>query len=260
MSLGTYENNRKQNSGPTVYSPYRVNNGLSEVDMTCMTYSYWNNMLRITIAPKKDTNNDEISFDMDASISIYLNHTKARMFADVIKMFLEDPDTYNNAGITAGAAAIIINNGKSYNAEGPVMIIRKIDNNTGEVLAEFAYEFKRNYHFAITNYDGTSFDRLYDPFNDIEIKQLLTLLEQYYLAMTNATAYTVIDQMKYDQGRTAGKLNKIMDKLGIQSEYNGNRGSYNSNSYFNNPNNGMAKSNTESSPLNYSPASMDDIE
>ena len=66
--------------------------------------------------------------------------------------------------------------------------------------------------------------------------------------------------MKYDKGRTAGKLNKIRDKLGIQSEYNGNRGNYNSNSYFNNPNNGMAKSNSESSPLNYSPASMDDIE
>ena len=69
-----FNNNQKKNSvyDPTVYSPYRMNNAESKVDATCITFSYWRNLLRIGIAPKKDTGNDEVRFDTDNAIYILL--------------------------------------------------------------------------------------------------------------------------------------------------------------------------------------------
>ena len=70
MSLGnTYDNNKRTNSviDPTVYSAYKMNNAEGQVDQTCISFNYWNNSLKITIAPKKDTVGSEgqVQFDYD---------------------------------------------------------------------------------------------------------------------------------------------------------------------------------------------------
>lgn len=260
MSLGDYNNNRYQNNGPTaptVYSAYRMNNAESEVDKTCMTFQYWNNFLRISISPKKETGNDQVQFDMKNGITINLSHTKARIFADVLKKFKEDPEKYNNAGVPSGPAIITISNGKEYNSEWPCVVIRKVDEN-GSVQATYVYQMKGNYFFSVLNYDESkgSFDRDLESYNGLELDQMITLLENYYNAMTGANAYSVVHELRYEHYHRQNDLKAIADKLGVElRSASSSRNNYSSKSYFNSSN---GNSNSSAS-TNYEPASIDDI-
>lgn len=261
MSLGSNYNNEKKSNvfDPMVYTPYRMNNAESMVDKTCITFSYWKNVLKITIAPKKDTGNDETVFDMDNGISIYLSHSKARILADVMRKFLADPEKWDNSGVPAGQGLITISRGKEFNSQHPLMIIRKIDQ-SGNVISSFAYEFKTNYFFAVNNYqENGSFNKIFDTYNTLEIEQMITLLEEYYKAMTCATAYSVVDQMKFAENRVSTKLGKIAEKLGVELGGSGNGSRSYNNSYFNN--NGTTQPSSDSSNGGgYTHATLDDIE
>ena len=265
MSLGsTYNNNQGSKNGPdvTVYSNYRMNNAESMVDQTCITFRYWKQSLVIGIYPRKATGNDEIAFDMDNGITIYLSHTKARILKHELELFLSDPVTYNSVGVPSGQAAISISNGAEYGKDNPVVTIRKVSEN-GEVIASFAYEFKTNFHYAIRNYDGKNFDSAYDDYKNIEIEQFITVLDEYVKASTNAVAFTVMDQRKYSFARMDNKIEAIAASLGVDlaKSSGGSRGRYNSSSYFNNNSNSdNGSSNYSSGSVGYSSASIDDLE
>lgn len=262
MSLGSNYNNNSQKDyyNPTVYSAYRMNNAESLVDKTCLTFGYWKSVLRISISPKKDTGNDDVSFDMDNGISIYLNHTKARILAERIRAFLQNPEANDNTGVPSGQGLITISRGKEYNSTHPLLIIRKIDQENGNVISSFAYEFKgSDYYYAISNYvEGGSFDKVSDEFANLEIEQLITILEEYYKAMTSAVAYSVIDQMKYSETRVMNRLNKIAEKLGVELSSGGKNGggNYSSTSYFNRQSSSQSSGNNNG----YTQATLDDIE
>lgn len=258
MALGsTYNNNQNTRKTPefSMYSNYRMNNAESKIDPTCITFRYWKTNLCIGIFPRKNTGNDEIAFDMDNGITIYLSHTKARMLKHEIELFLQDPIKYNSVGVPSGSAAITISNGSEYGKDNPVITIRKVAEN-GEVTASFAYEFKRDYHYSIRNYDGKSFDQIYDDYQNIEIEQLVTLLDEYCKAVTNAVAFTVMDQRKFSFSRMENKIESIANSLGVETPISGGNGngSYNS-SYFNNRSNL-----TSANPAGFEGATIDDLE
>lgn len=267
MSLGnTYNNPSNTTAGqqkvfdPTVYSAYRMNNAESSIDPTCLTFRYWKNNLCIGIFPRKNTGNDEVQFDMDNGITIYLSHTKARILAEEIKKYLQNPVAYNGVGVPSGQAAISISNGAEYGKNADVLTIRKVNDN-GEVVSAFAYEFKRDYHFSIRGYTGGNFDKVYDDYQKLEIEQLVTLLEEYCKAATNAIAFTIMDQRKFATARTESKIDSIAAALGVET----NRSSsgqrrYNNNSYFNGNNNGSSNNSSYSSGVAYGSASIEDIE
>ena len=267
MALGsTYNNNQGMNKSGvpelTVYSNYRMNNAESKIDATCMTFRFWKSNLCIGIFPRKNTGNDEIAFDMDNGITIYLSHTKARILKHELELFLSDPVTYNSVGVPSGQAAISISNGAEYGKDNPVVTIRKVSE-TGEVIASFAYEFKTNFHYAIRNYDGKNFDSAYDDYKNIEIEQFITVLDEYVKASTNAVAFTVMDQRKYSFARMDNKIEAIAASLGVDlaKSSSGSRGRYNSSSYFNNNSNSdNGSSNYSSGSVGYSSASIDDLE
>lgn len=260
MALGsTYNNNQSINKNVpefSMYSNYRMNNAESKIDATCLTFRFWKTNLCISIFPKKNTGNDEISFDMDNGITIYLSHSKARILKNEIELFLKDPVAYNSVGVPSGQAAITISNGSEYGKDNPVITIRKVSD-TGEVVASFAYEFKRNYYYSIRNYDGKKYDQCFDDYQNIEIEQLVTLLDEYIKAVTNATAFTVLDQRKYSINRIENKINSIAEVLGVDLPKAGSSGQrkYNS-SFFNNAQN----SNTSANNVSYSSATIDDLE
>ena len=266
MALGsTYNNNQGGNRSTTpeitVYSNYRMNNAESKIDPTCMTFRYWKSNLCIGIFPRKNTGNDEISFDMDNGITIYLSHTKARILKNEIEMFLKDPVTYNSVGVPSGQAAISISNGSEYGKDNPVITIRKVSE-TGEVLASFAYEFKTNFHYSIRNYDGKNFDSVYEDYKNIEIEQLITVLDEYIKASTNAIAFTVMDQRKYSFARLDSKIEAIANSLGVDIAKSGSSNRrYSGTSFFNN-NSGSDNSNSNYSAgsVSYGSASIDDLE
>ena len=252
-----YSNNQNLNKNTieySVYSNYRMNNAESKIDPTCITFKYWRQSLCIGIFPKKNTGNDEIAFDMENGITIFLTHTKAKIFKNELENFLRDPVKYNGSGVPSGQAIITISNGNEYGANTPVLTIRKLGEG-GTVTASFAYEFKSNYYYSVRNYNGTDkFDTIYDDYKNIEIEQVITVLDQYINAVTNAVAFTVMDQRKYSLNRVEGKIEAIADKLGVEVQknavsYQKQQPRYNSNSYF--ANNGSDNSSASSSPSNY---------
>lgn len=266
MSLGsTYNNNQNvnRNNEPnvTVFSNYRMNNAESQIDATCLTFKFWRTNLCLGIFPRKNTGNDEVAFDMDNGITIYLSHTKARILSNELKLFLKDPVKYSGNGVPSGSSIVTISNGVEYGKNTPVLTIRKISEND-EVLAGFAYEFKRDYYFSVRNYDGKNFDRNYDDYRNLEIEQLITLLDEYVKAATNTIAFTVMDQQKYANNRVNTSLAAIAEKLGVELN-TGNKSGYarGGSSYFNNPANGNNSSGySSSSNVSYGAATIDDLE
>lgn len=232
MSLGdfsnnsNYNNNKKQYS-PRVYSQYKMSNTESNVDATSLSPSFWNNLLVLSISPKKDTKDGSIAFDHDNAATIYLSHTKARLLYDEICVFQQNPDMYSNVGVSSGSGLITLSNGKEYGVNCPLLIISKINAETGEIESSYAYQFKEDYHYTIRNFDKNTseFDKIYN--NSVEIEQLKTLLVEYYKAMTGAYAYSVIDNMKYDISRINTKLDSCAEKLGVEykSKSSNNRSS-----------------------------------
>lgn len=254
-----YGNNRGQQQkqySPNVYTPYRMSNIDSSIDSTSLSFTFWNNLLTVAISPKKETGNSgEVAFDHENAAKIYINHTKARIFAEEIKRFLEDPATYTGSGISSGSGLITISNGAEFGVDCPLLVIRKLDDG-GNVVGTYVYQFKTDYHFSVRNFTAAdNFKTIKEDYQFIEIWQLVTLLEEYYKAMTNAVAYSVIDQMKFNQGRTDNKLNAIAEKLGV--ELPGGRKSFSSSSsFFNSAANNSAGNNS----INYPQATLDDLE
>lgn len=264
MAFGnTYNNNQGNKSNIpelTVYSNYRLNNAESKIDATCLTFRFWKTNLCIGIFPRKNTGNDEIQFDMDNGITIYLSHTKARILKNEIELFLSDPVKYNSAGVPSGQAAITISNGSEYGKNTPTITIRKVAEN-GEVVASFAYEFKTNYHYSIRNYDGKNFDSIYEDYNNLEILQFVTVLDEYIKASTNAVAFTVMDQRKFSFARVENKIEAIANSLGVDiSKSSGSQRKYNGSTYFNNNSNNSSDYNSSSNNVSYGSATIDDLE
>lgn len=267
MSLGnTYDNTKKNATvyDPTVYSPYKMNNAEGTVDQTCMSFSYWNNSLKISISPKKPTsgNDGQVYFDYDNGTSIYLNHSKARIFAEELKKFIADPVTYDNCGVPSGQGLITVSRGKEFNSPSPLIIIRKIGE-TGNVMSSFAYQTKNEYYFAVRNYnENGNFEKDIKTYANLEILQLITLLEEFYKASTCATAYTVLDQLKYEHNRQRTVLNSIASKLGVDYSSNGGRGNnrFSSTSYFNRNSGDNASEYSAPSGSGYTQATLDDID
>lgn len=252
MALGDNVNNQnKRNYSPVVYSQYRMSNTESVIDPTNLSTTFTNNMLKISIAPKKTTAGDNIEWDHENGISAFLTHTKARMLYNEIETFQANPNAYSNLGVVSGAGLISISNGKEFGINNPVLVIRKLDSSTGKVESSFAYEFKTEYNYYIRNFDESTadFDKIYDA--SLELEQIKTLLKTYYEAMTGATAYSVIDNMKYDTSRMNTKIDLISEKLGIEKATGGNYNNSNksSNSIFNNK-----------PARNFSQGTLDDIE
>ena len=262
MSLGnTYDNNargKKEVYDPSVYTPYKMNNAEGKIEQTCLSFSLWNNSLKISIFPRKNTGVDgQVSFDYDNGISIYLNHTKARMLANEIRHFMADPEKFDNSGVPSGQALITVSRGTEFNSPAPLIIIRKIDEN-GTVMSSFAYETKNNFFFSVRNYtEAGQFQKSYDDYRKLELEEIVTMLEEFYKASTCAVAFTVIDQMKYENTRQKNVLNAIASKLGVETSGGGSRRSYSSSSYFNNAS-GSGPSN-QSGP-GYTQTSLDDID
>jgi len=166
-----------------------------------------------------------------------------------ILKFQENPELYNNLGVDIKGGLVSISNGKEFGVLNPCLVIRKVNETTGAVESSYVYEFKTKFHYGIRNFDEktSEFDIVY--YENIELDQLKTLLEQYYTAMTYATAYSVIDSSKFENSRVNTKLGLIAAKLGV--EFKGGKGSESSGkSFFNN---------SKPSEKNFSSGTVDDI-
>lgn len=265
MYTNNYSNNQQtgnKQSSPTTYSAYKFNNAESDIDPTCLSFKYWKNNLLVGIYPKKNNGGDIPTFDMDNGITIFLSHTKARILKNEIEMFLKNPTEFKTRGVNSGSCVIYISNGIEYGKNAPVVTICKLSEDN-KVVGSFAYEFKRDFHFSIRDYDGKSdnFSRDFNSYQNIEIEQFITLLDEYCKAYTHAVASTVMDQRSYSAKRMEDKINAIAQGLNIELP-NGNRRSYNNNSYFNGNGNNQSDESSSygSGDVGFGSASIDDLE
>lgn len=242
-------NNNQQNKGRTTYTPIRYINPDSNVDKTRLSYEYWNSTLKIKISNKKETGNSEIVFDDMDSAVIFLTPDKARIFANVVRNFLKDPIKYNNSGVNTTKGVVTLNNGAQHGTTNPCLIIRQIDQTDGTIQKTYAYEFKTDYHYAITNLDASDneirgYEKDFESYRNLEIEQLLTMLDNFINASTYAYAAAAGKANEYRETINSNKIDAIMNKLGV--EYTGRSQRSSGGSFFDNNgrNNNMNSNNS----------------
>ena len=259
MAFG--DNNERKFYEPSVYSGYAMSN-TDGVDPSALNFLFLNGLLKVSISPMLPNAKpgDRNLWDKDNAAAIWLTHTKARMLAEEMRYIKDHPDELNNAGVPSGTEGLLsFSNGKELGATSPCMIIRKLNAETGEVTASYAYQFKADYHYTIRNFDPTSkgFDKNF--FESLEIDQFITVLETYYTVMTGALAYGVLYGAKYDIQKNHTKTKLIMDKLGIESsgDYSKNDHNYNNRSFFSGNGSGLSAPAAGNSSMRES--TLDDI-
>ena len=214
MALGNYDNNKKEYYTPTYYSQYGTGNEKG-VDPSSLSYTFFNRMLKISISPLKLDNGGKVAYDHDNADSIWLTHSKARMFYNEIKKVLNGEIT--NGGVNSGDEGLIrFIDGKELGVNSYCLVINKIDSQSGQTNASYAYEFKTNHHYAIENFNPNDASHKKVIYKNLEVEQLLDMLKTYYEAMTGAVAYTVMDANRYETNRNNTKIDLIMSKLGVE--------------------------------------------
>lgn len=232
MSLGTYNNNKKSSSAElTVYSNLKFSNSQSEVDKTSLSFTLWNNMLGIQLAPIIVGADGSISYDRENSIVIWLSTFKALMLAREIDRFIAGEAT--NVGVHTRTGIINITDGHDRGIQNPCLTIRKLDEN-GQVISDYAYEIRTDYHYSIDNFEerrGSApiFEKHYG-YNGIELEMIKIQCEEYVKAMSMGQAYASGQVAARSFKRMDYKLNKIAEASGITFDNNGG-GQY-KNSYF----------------------------
>lgn len=238
MALGdSYSNNKQTNLyDPEVFSQYSLSNKDGLVDPSMLSIRFWNGLLKLSIYPKLPNATQEHIWNKEDAISIYLNHTKARILAEGIDSVLDPNTTIHNYGVSTRDGLVSFSDGKEIGIESPCLILRKIDQNDGHVISSYIYEFRIDYHSAVINFDpkNISFDKVY--LDSLEVEQFKDLLKSYYIAMTNAESYAVVSSYQFK--RLSSKVDQIGEAVGIASGEKPNYSKKGGTSFFNNPNSG----------------------
>lgn len=272
MALGDYSRNTDNNKKSYAQPIVRLDNygamNPDGLDPSALTYEFYNGMLKIIITPLRfgTDPNKKFTFDNDNRSEMWITPTKAKIFHDEILYLLQNQDSVNNVGVcTIKGGTIIFSTGKELGVDTPCLIIKKIGDG-GKVESTYIYQFKRNpNNFAVRNFSGKEIvDKNYNKitYDNTEIEQLLAILKQFSEAMTGAYAYANLYYGRFEYNRLAGKINAIMDKLGVEksSEYNrGNSNGGGGTSFFNNTEGTPAANHTMGSYTSYDNM-MDDID
>lgn len=202
-----------QKFSPTLNSGYNLYNPTSKIDKTSLSFSMWETTLKISIIPVIDSaSNDYPKYDYKSASSIFLSPIKAHLFAQVLSKFKENPDEYNNVGISSPQAIITVEKPDrfGYPKGGPVITIRKLRED-GALESSYSYECNYESFSAITGFnvdDPKNFQKNIEMFKDAELDAIINQLESYYKAATNAGAFTTLKAI-YPY------MDKIACKLGV---------------------------------------------
>lgn len=241
---GNTDNNKKEYKSPEVYSGFNTSNEKG-VDPSALSYSFWKGFLKIAIAPLLKNPTDKQKWDHKNAACVYLTHTHARILKSGAISVLNG-DAFNSGVIAQGTNLITFSDGKEVGANGPCLIIRCVQQD-GTISGTYVYEFNRNI-YGISNFkaDSSDFDREF--YENIEADEFIEILGEFSKQMSKATAYTVIEEMKYDTSRMNTKIGLIAEALGVEfiggNSKGGGRGQRNS-SYFDNGDSGSSSSSSK---------------
>jgi len=214
MALGKTYNNNKKELHTTTFSALKMYNK-DGVDPTAMTFTFWNNLLKLSIAPKKESTGDYAQYDYENAGLVYLSPMKAKIFADSITAVLEDPSVLNDSiGVPSSNGIISLH--KSVNgSKGMCIVIKKLDEH-GRIEASYAYEFKVDFNFAVKDYTDGEDDIVKVYNNNLELLSFRDLLQEFYLKSNGASAHFNREYSKFDKASIDNKLVALADKLGVE--------------------------------------------
>lgn len=226
QSNGGYDSNNKYS--PTVYSSFSFANKESKIDKSMISFSMWKTTMRISIYPAIETENDEVRYDRNNSISIFITPIKCNILADLLENFIKDPETYSGKMVVSGNNTISIATGDTVGKpeSNAFISIRKVNPNNGKTEQSYAYEFRSDY-YIIESFDENTgkYESNYESYKFEELKAMITQLREYYKASTYANAFTTYNTL-FDP------LDKIASKLGTTLTNNGYGNSNKQPSYF----------------------------
>lgn len=225
--------NNTSNQKVTIYGGFKFNN--TEDGNSGINISFWSDLLKIGIAPlKKLQNFDFPVYDRESEVAIYLTPQKAKIFANEIHRFINGD--FNNTGVTAGASFISISKGEVYGKESPVVSIRKFNKDLSEIETEIIFVVRQKLNFAVHNFDieKVDGDHDFDSYKYMDLLNLATVCEQFYYAMSNAYAYSIIDKQSYFNNKLNANISAIAEKLGISNGGNFVNNVSNDNKFNNN--------------------------
>ena len=240
MVLGDYnngDNTKKKYYEPDVTSIFGVSN-TDGIDPSALSYRFTLGMLVVSISPMLPSAkpDDTRIWDHDNKVSIWLTHYKAKMLLDEIEYVQAHPDTVNNGGVdTRSGGLISFSTGKELGASGPCLIIRKIDQDTGEAVSTYAYQFKTDYYRSVRNYNPSapSENELVN-YPNLEVEEFKDLLRTYSSSIGGAQAYADMYYQRFDTNKMNTKVRLIMDKLGLEGPEYSKKSSGGNRSFFSN--------------------------
>lgn len=203
MALGDYNNN-EQGFRPTVYG-YSFYNTDNDLFKSRMQFSMWSRTIKISIEQmtRKGEDGGMNEYDSENNSVIYLNPSKAQMFGTIIERFYKNPEKYNGYGVASSRAFICIYREGNYD----VIRIDKICDD-GHVEEGNKYVINTR-HGVISGWEGGS--PVYDSelCANLDYIQIIAQLKDYAKYMNNTIAFTVADQLNYNNTWLRNALIKI---------------------------------------------------
>lgn len=260
MALGNNYNNNDNKPTVTIYTPISFSNPENSVCESKLNISYFNRLLKVGIALKKNTssNNNYDTYDNDNQSVVYVSATKAKILADLIKVFKEDKDVHN-VSVELKNGLLMVSDGSEHGINNTCITISSADQ-SGTVNT-VVYVTKKDFHKGFVNYDKEKNEYTENVFDNIELDTFEMLLLEYFKASSYAIAASVMEANMYKHAAINNKLVAIAEKLGVSNNNSGG-GNYNSGSYFNNA--GSKKSDggmnySSDDNQEYTASSFDDI-
>lgn len=219
MAFNTYNNNQ-QDRRPTVqtFTPITFSNPESKVCQSRFSVSYFNNLMKIDIAPRinQGSNDQFAKYDNDNPVTVYVSYTKAKILHDAIMHMINNSDIHNVC-IELKNGLLRVSDGVEFGSQNFCIAITYAANN-GNDTNTIIYETKTDPYYAAYNYKDNQYSTLQYP--QTEINTFIMVLEQYYLASSYAVAATVKESNMYMNNGRKNLLNAMAEKLGVDTKSN----------------------------------------
>ena len=260
MAFRSYNNNQNQISN-TTYTGIAFSNPASKIGQTKLSVSYFNKVMKISIALRNNANSSDeyATYDNDNAVTVYVSLTKAKILTDMISYMKENKDVHNVC-IELKNGLLKVSDGSEYGSSSPCISIsyaRDID----AAVSEIIYQTKEGFYTGAYNYKDGKYET--KGFDDMELDTFQMCLEEYYKASSYAIAATVMEANMYKRNAIVEMLKAISDAVGASVNSNKGGGNFNNKTFLSND--GGESSNSTSGfmnqpiPKEYEASTFEDI-
>ena len=256
MSFGRYNNNERQVTN-TTYSPIAFSNPESSICKSRLSISYFNKIMKISIALRNNENSNDsyATYDTENSKDVYVSSTKANILYNLLQEMKTNKQVHNVC-IDLKNGLLLVSDGSDFKSKAPCISILSRDEAGNQLCV--TYETKIKYHKGAYNFNRETEDFTDMYFDNIELDIFENALKSYVDASSYAIAATVMEASMYKRESLNNRINAIAEKVGVVNK-NNNGG--NSSSFLNSggsKNNNSSKLNGEI-PEEFEPSTFDNI-